>query len=53
MEKKCFIARIRSPKLWGQLIFGDMVRIAMPKKFQKVSTCSSLNVVVGALIRFQ
>ncbi len=52
-SKKCFIAGIRSPKWWGQLIFGDMVKIAMPKKFLKVSTFFSLNVVVRALIRFQ
>jgi hypothetical protein len=51
--KNCFIARTRSPKWWGQLIFGDMVKIAMPKKFLKVSTFFSLNVVVRALIRFQ
>jgi hypothetical protein len=38
---------------WGQLIFGDMVRIAMLKKFPKVSIFSSLNVVVGAFIRSQ
>jgi hypothetical protein len=30
--KKCFIVGIRSPKWWGQLIFGDMVNA------QKVST---------------
>jgi hypothetical protein len=32
--KKCFIVRVRSLKWWGQLIFGDMVTITMPKKFQ-------------------